>query len=1144
VTSVTRNLMRPRRLVGAGLVLAVVAAAVGVAAVAQAAPLAPAFPTVYISQLIPATDPEYTGATTTTLRSALQSRLANAGAGGVEVHSVGAAASVEHNALGYRDADKHLYAIVRAGAQKYSLLQIGSGGSETVLGPITGLPASGDYVSGAYGGGADADTFFVRDIGGTAPIYAIDVATRTVTRPAVAVSQSATVYDFTWAYGHLWGVELSGANRTLVRIDPTTGVVTRLNVTSLFAAADSTGYGAAWVYGNGNLAFSNNGSGSITQLTVTDPGGATPTVTRVSSIAGPSTSANDGATSPSSPADLQLTVTQPAPAAPSSPIAWSVQVTNHGAGASSGGTFSFAVPTGVTGLGLPTGCTVAGGVVQCVSGQLVDGGSDSYDFTATSPAAATVSSSSLITVIGNEADTADNTATLVVSPLPQALTSSGVGTAVQTVPSGAPAGGSVTLLDGSSPVTTLTVTGAGTYSVSGTSLRFTPVNGYTGTATAASFRISSAGGETGTGSYTPTVTTPAGPTAGAHTSSGVGTAQQQSTVSPRPAGGALTLLDGSSPVTALTVTGQGTYSLDAATAVVTFTPVLGYRGTATPVPYRVTDAYGQSATGSYTPTVTSPAPPVATPYTSTGTGTAPQSPAMAVPVPPGGSVSLRSGSSDTPSISLTAEGAYTLSAAGVFRFTPVLGFAGPATAVTYRVTDAYGQTDTSSYTPTVTAPAGPSATARTSSGVGTAEQAVTVPAPTGGTVTLLDGGTPVTTVTVPGAGTYLLDPGTGDLTFTPVFGFAGPAAAVSYRITDAYGQPSTSTYTATVVAPAGPVAPDRTSTGVGTAPQHTTVAAPPGGTVTLLDAGTPVTTLTVPGAGTYLLDPATGDLTVTPVFGFAGEVAPVTYRITDAYGTSDAGSYTPTVLAPTGPTATPMATTGVGTAPHSVVLPVPQGGSVTLLQAGTPTTVVTEGGEGTYRLTAATGGLTFAPDLGFAGRAHGVTYRVTDAYGQSATAVHVPTVVAPAAPRSTALHSAGTAGTPQTPATALAVPAGGSVTLLDATGAAVDVVEVPGQGSYRLDRATGVLTFTPVAGFTGEARPVTYRITDAYGQTAEASYVATVGAVAAAPTPADAGLAATGADVRTLTGWALGLLAVGVLAVVLGRRHGTRSARG
>ena len=85
-------------------------------------------------------------------------------------------------------------------------------------------------------------------------------------------------------------------------------------------------------------------------------------------------------------------------------------------------------------------------------------------------------------------------------------------------------------------------------------------------------------------------------------------------------------------------------------------------------------------------------------------------------------------------------------------------------------------------------------------------QSTTAVDPTGGSVSLVDGnGDPATTVTVPGEGTFVLDPSTGVITFTPVLGFTGTPAPVDYRVTDAYDQFTDSTFAPSpVTAPAAP----------------------------------------------------------------------------------------------------------------------------------------------------------------------------------------------------------------------------------------------------------------------------------------------------------------------------------------------------
>lgn len=194
------------------------------------------------------------------------------------------------------------------------------------------------------------------------------------------------------------------------------------------------------------------------------------------------------------------------------------------------------------------------------------------------------------------------------------------------------------------------------------------------------------------------------------------------------------------------------------------------------------------------------------------------------------------------------------------------------------------------------------------------------------------------------------------------------------------------------------------------------------------------------------------------------------------------------------PSTSNLTSTGVGTAVHHQTAPVPTDGAVHLLNGSTEVSSITIPHQGTYAVNPATGALTFTPLLGFTGTATGVTYKIADDYGQTATATYTATVTAPAAPAPAALTTSGAPGGTQ--AETIAVPVGGRVRLLDAGGHEVTTVIVLDEGTYVLDPVSGVVTFTPVAGFTGSARAVRYRVTDAYGQATEATYAARVAAVA------------------------------------------------
>jgi CshA-type fibril repeat protein len=97
----------------------------------------------------------------------------------------------------------------------------------------------------------------------------------------------------------------------------------------------------------------------------------------------------------------------------------------------------------------------------------------------------------------------------------------------------------------------------------------------------------------------------------------------------------------------------------------------------------------------------------------------------------------------------------------------------------------------------------------------------------------------------------------------------------------------------------------------------------------------------------------------------------------------------------------------------------------------------------------------------------------------------VPALPAPSAATTTGLVTA-------TQSTVITVPTGGSVVLLNAAGTPVTLLTVDGQGTYALDATTGTITFVPVAGFTGTATPVNFRVTDRFNQTATGTYTAIV----------------------------------------------------
>ncbi|MBL3685962.1 hypothetical protein D3248_03205 [Leucobacter zeae] len=584
----------------------------------------------------------------------------------------------------------------------------------------------------------------------------------------------------------------------------------------------------------------------------------------------------------------------------------------------------------------------------------------------------------------------------------------------------------LTLVDADgAPTDTVAVPGQGVYSVVDGEIVFTPEPDFIGTADPVGYRVDDTDGNTVESTYTPTLT-PVTPTAHPDQTSGPqGVPQSVDPFANDEAGDeqvpldpdSLTLLDADgTPVAAVTVAGQGTYTVQDGRIV--FTPEPQFTGTADPVSYRIADANGTTAESTYTPTV-NPVAPTATPDVSSGTQGKPQSvDPLAndeagdpdVPLDPDSLTLLDADGTPTDTVVIPGEGTYTVED-GTVVFTPEPGFSGTATPVDYRVEDVNGTPTQSTYTPTVGTVANPDVT----SGPQGVPQSVDPLVNDGAdgveldpsTLTLIDAeGTPADTVTVPGEGTYTVED--GRIVFTPEPDFIGTATPVGYRVHDTEGNAVESTYTPTLT-PVAPVAnPDETSGPQGVPQSVDPMANDAAGdervpldpdSLTLLDAdGNPVDAVTIDGQGTYTVQD--GRLVFTPEPQFTGTADPVDYRIADANGTTATSTYTPTVD-PVHPTARPDESSGQQGRPQSVDplandaagdpdVPLDPD-SLTLLDGdGNPVDSVTIPGEGTYSIE--DGRIVFTPEPDFTGTATPVRYRVLDVNGTATESTYTPTV--------------------------------------------------------------------------------------------------------------------------------------------------------
>ena len=709
----------------------------------------------------------------------------------------------------------------------------------------------------------------------------------------------------------------------------------------------------------------------------------------------------------------------------------------------------------------------------------------------------------------------------------------------------------------------LAVAGQGAYTVNATgTITFTPVAGFTGPTTPVQYRISDDNGTTDTAMLSITVGTP--PTAVADTASTL----QDVDVTLSPLGNDTagaggngtpgTLVPSSVVFTAgaatdngrtLVVAGQGTWTVNAG-GTVGFDPLPAFTGDTSPVTYRVTDSFGNTAVSTLTVSVT----PV-TPSAVDDSATTPFNTTIAVPVlvndTPGdasaplapSSVRLLDPATGNPvgAVVVAGQGGWTAHADGTVSFDPVPGYVGTTMPVTYRVADDNGTIATATVRVTVQLPSGP--TARPDARTTPQDITVTLDplsndsAATGAS---LDPTTVVLTATgatdagkmlvVDGEGTWSVNPATGLVGFDPLPAFTGAATAVTYRVADGYGQTSSSTVTVTVT-PITPTAADDTAT----TPANTSVAvdvldndvagaasAPLVPSSVVFTSGSATeggTSLVVPGEGTYTIDPVGGVVTFAPETGFSGATTPVAYRVADDNGTFATASLVVTVGSG------PVARADSASTPQNITVSLdPLTNDAAGVDGdGTPGTLIgssvaftgpsatdsgrtlVAAGQGTWTIDPVTGQVTFDPLASFTGSTTPAAYTVTDSFGNIATST-VRVTVTPIAPVATDDTDTTPYLTPVTTdvlandkAGAASAPLVSSSVVLTSA-AATDGgtrLDVPGEGTY-LVHPNGRVTFTPVAGFTGATTTVTYRVSDANGTTDTATLTITVGSNALA----------------------------------------------
>ena len=532
-------------------------------------------------------------------------------------------------------------------------------------------------------------------------------------------------------------------------------------------------------------------------------------------------------------------------------------------------------------------------------------------------------------------------------------------------------------------------------------------------------------------------------------------------------------LEGANPEGKVVVDGEGTYSIDPATGVVTFEPLPAFKGKAKGVTVNVTakatDASGKelevTEKATYTPEVEAVVP-TATPKETSGKQGQPQTQDAATmfekgddtaPIdnttiklvdPSGAEVTSLPAMKDGKQV-----GTYTLDpATGAITFQPNPDFTGTPEPAKVTAADKNGTKVTTTYTPTVT-PVVPKATPSKTSGKQGQPQKEDAKkmfhkgddtAPIDNTtIRLVDPTTNAEVTSLPAmkdgqqVGTYTLDPATGVITFQPNPDFDGTPEPAKVTAADKNGTKVTTTYTPTVT----PVEPT----------------------------GTPVTSEGKQG------QPQTGK----PTFTQGDPTAPITI-------TEDQPAQ--------------LIDPATGEATEETEIPATKDGKEV----------------GKYKIDPLTGVVTFTPNKDFVGTPVPAKVEVKDKNGTPATATYTPTVT-PVKPTGEDVTSSGKQGQPQegTP-TFTQGDKVAPITINEqqpakffnpVTKQPIEETEIPATkdgkeiGKYKIDPLTGVVTFTPNKDFTGTPDPATVQVKDANGTPTTANYTPTVTPVVPTKTP-------------------------------------------
>lgn len=490
--------------------------------------------------------------------------------------------------------------------------------------------------------------------------------------------------------------------------------------------------------------------------------------------------------------------------------------------------------------------------------------------------------------------------------------------------------------------TSMDIQGEGTYTVNANgTLTFNPLPTFSGNASQITYQVSDTGGAVISSVITVSVAPAATPTATADVTFGaVGQSQAINPLANDSSATSGNSFDATSvklcsnlevspncTQSSLTIVGEGSFSINPSTGVITFIPEAGFSGAASSVHYSAQTVSGQKASSTYTPTV------LGAPHALDDVATGPWNQALAMDVISNDGLGINSStlkictvnpvSCGTSSISAGPDGTYSISG-GEITFTPTATFTGSPAPILYEVADFVGQVTRATYTPTILPPAPPIANPQTItlnatdnsksfinldrvSGLG--HPAVGGPALVTSSTCLIqaDQTCSQSSITTPD-GTFSLD-GAGVVTFTSNGNLPlANSRSIDYKVIDVFGNSASSSLT--ILLPVPPHAIDDHSYGYQSQLQtfyplnnDTTennfskdlstlklcnITASP----VEMAPNCTATSISVSGEGTYTVDQTTGEISFLPEPSFLGAATEIPYVFSDS-----AGSYANAVIA-------------------------------------------------------------------------------------------------------------------------------------------------------------------------------------------------------------------------------------------------------